>query len=61
MYPLRNYPAQVAVEKTQHNDFSEIERLYTLLQHPYNDQPGADAYDDPPPNWGKHLAGSCLS
>ncbi len=60
-YVLRNYLAQVAIEKAQHKDFSEIERLYTLLQHPYSDQPGMDAYAAPPPNWGKHLAVSCSS
>jgi uncharacterized protein YdiU (UPF0061 family) len=60
-YVLRNYLAQVAIEKSQQKDFSEIERLYTLLQHPYSDQPGMDAYAAPPPNWGKHLAVSCSS
>lgn len=60
-YVLRNYLAQVAIEKAQHKDFSEIERLYTLLQHPYSDQPGMEAYAAPPPNWGKHLAVSCSS
>jgi uncharacterized protein YdiU (UPF0061 family) len=51
----------VAIEKAQQKDFSEIERLYTLLQHPYSDQPGMEAYAAPPPNWGKHLAVSCSS
>jgi hypothetical protein len=60
-YVLRNYLAQVAIEKAQQKDFSEIERLYTLLQHPYSDQPGMEAYAAPPPNWGKHLAVSCSS
>lgn len=60
-YVLRNYLAQGAIEKAQQKDFSEIERLYTLLQHPYSDQPGMEAYAAPPPNWGKHLAVSCSS
>jgi hypothetical protein len=60
-YVLRNYLAQVAIEKAQQKDFSEIERLYSLLQHPYSDQPGMEAYAAPPPNWGKHLAVSCSS
>jgi len=60
-YVLRNYLAQVAIEKAQQRDCSEIERLYTLLQRPYSDQPGMDAYAAPPPNWGKHLAVSCSS
>ncbi len=60
-YVLRNYLAQTAIEKAQQKDFSEIDRLLTLLQNPYSDQPGMDAYASLPPNWGKHLAVSCSS
>ncbi len=60
-YVLRNYLAQTAIEKAQQKDFTEIDRLFTLLQSPFNDQPGMDAYALPPPNWGKHLAVSCSS
>ncbi|MBI5316396.1 MAG: YdiU family protein [Nitrospirae bacterium] len=60
-YVLRNYLAQQAIEKAQRKDFSEIDRLLTLLQNPYSDQPGMDAYAAPPPNWGKHLSVSCSS
>ena len=60
-YVLRNYLVQTAIDKAQQKDFSEIERLLILLQHPYSDQPGMDAYAAPPPNWGKHLAVSCSS
>jgi len=60
-YVLRNYLAQTAIEKAQNKDFSEIDRLFTLLQDPFSDQPGMDAYALPPPNWGKHLAVSCSS
>ena len=60
-YVLRNYLAQTAIEKAQQKDFSEIDRLLTLLQNPYTDQPNMDAYAAAPPNWGKHLAVSCSS
>ena len=60
-YVLRNYLAQTAIEKAQQKDFSEIDRLLTLLQNPYSDQPSMDVYAAPPPNWGKHLAVSCSS
>ncbi|MGQ0694485.1 MAG: protein adenylyltransferase SelO, partial [Nitrospiraceae bacterium] len=60
-YILRNYLAQTAIEKAQQKDFTEIDRLLTLLQDPYSDQAGMDAYAAPPPNWGKHLAVSCSS
>lgn len=60
-YVLRNYLAQTAIEMAQNKDFSEIDRLFTLLQDPFDEQPGLDAYALPPPNWGKHLAVSCSS
>ncbi len=60
-YVLRNYLAQVAIEKAQNKDFSEIDRIFSLLQNPYSDQPGMEAYAAPPPNWGKHVAVSCSS
>lgn len=60
-YVLRNYLAQTAIEKAQQKNFSEIDRLFTLLQEPFHDQPGMDTYALPPPNWGKHLSVSCSS
>ncbi len=60
-YVLRNYLVQVAIERAQQKDFSEVTRLFTLVQNPYSDQPGMDTYAAPPPNWGKHLAVSCSS
>jgi hypothetical protein len=60
-YVLRNYLAQTAIEKAQQKDFTEIDRLLVLLQHPYTEQAGMEAYAAPPPNWGKHLSVSCSS
>jgi hypothetical protein len=60
-YVLRNYLAQIAIEKAQQRDYSEVDRLLNLLQHPYTEQSGMDAYAAPPPNWGKHLSVSCSS
>ncbi|MEK6803236.1 MAG: YdiU family protein [Nitrospirota bacterium] len=60
-YVLRNYLAQGAIEKAQQKDYSEIDRLLTLLQQPYTEQPGMNSYAAAPPNWGKHLSVSCSS
>jgi hypothetical protein len=60
-YVLRNYLAQIAIEKAQQKDFSEIDRLLALLHDPFTDRLGMDAYAAAPPNWGKHLAVSCSS
>jgi uncharacterized protein YdiU (UPF0061 family) len=60
-YVLRNYLAQMSIEKAQQKDFSEVDRLLAVLQRPYTEQHGMDAYAAPPPNWGKHLSVSCSS
>jgi uncharacterized protein YdiU (UPF0061 family) len=60
-YVLRNYLAQVAIEKAQQKDFSEISRLLAILEHPFDEQPEAEAYGPPPPDWGTRLQVSCSS
>jgi uncharacterized protein YdiU (UPF0061 family) len=60
-YVLRNYLAQVAIEKAQQKDYAEIDRLLTILHDPFNDHPGMESYALPPPHWGKHLVVSCSS
>jgi uncharacterized protein YdiU (UPF0061 family) len=60
-YVLRNYLAQVAIEKAQQKDFSEIERLLTILANPFDEQPQYEPYAKPPPDWGAHVEVSCSS
>ena len=38
-YILRNHMAQKAIELAERNDFSEVERLFTLLSQPFSKQP----------------------
>ena len=60
-YVLRNYLAQVAIDRARQKDFAEIERLMTILADPYAEHPGFERYADPPPDWGRRLAVSCSS
>lgn len=60
-YVLRNYLAQVAIEKAQQKDFSEVQRLLHLLQRPYDEQPEHDAYAELPPDWAAGIEVSCSS
>ncbi|MGQ9896503.1 MAG: protein adenylyltransferase SelO [Acidobacteriota bacterium] len=60
-YILRNYLAQVAIERAEEGDFSEIEHLLTVLQQPYAEQPDQARYAEPPPEWGRRLEISCSS
>ena len=49
-YILRNYLAQVAIEKAQQKDFSEVKKLLAILQYPFDEQPQHDRYADLPPD-----------
>jgi serine/tyrosine/threonine adenylyltransferase len=60
-YVLRNYLAQVAIERAQNGDFSEVARLLSVLERPYDEQPENDAYAALPPDWASHLEVSCSS
>ncbi|HWT71804.1 MAG TPA: YdiU family protein [Oxalicibacterium sp.] len=60
-YVLRNYLAQIAIEKAQKKDFSEIERLLRVLEKPYDEQPENERYAALPPDWANDLEVSCSS
>ena len=60
-YVLRNYLAQVAIEKAQQKDFSEIERLLKILEKPFDPHPDDELYAASPPDGGAHVAVSCSS
>ncbi|WP_034292655.1 YdiU family protein [Herbaspirillum sp. RV1423] len=60
-YVLRNYLAQVAIDKAQQKDFSEIAKLQHILRRPFDEQPEHDKYADLPPDWAGHLEVSCSS
>ena len=61
-YVLRNYMAQTAIEKAQRDkDYSEIDRLMTVLQAPFDEHPEHAHYADAPPDWATGLSVSCSS
>lgn len=60
-YILRNYLAQIAIQKAEDGDYSEVEKLQRLLTRPYDEQPEFEAYAGFPPDWGKKLEISCSS
>jgi uncharacterized protein YdiU (UPF0061 family) len=61
-YVPRNYLAQQAIDALAEGDASVLERLMTVMQHPYDEQPAHDALADRRPEWARHKAGcSALS
>jgi uncharacterized protein YdiU (UPF0061 family) len=60
-YILRNYLAQVAIEKAQGKDFSEVARLLAVLERPFDEQAENEHYAALPPDWASELEVSCSS
>ena len=61
-YILRNYMAELAIRKAQdEKDYSEIERLLSILQAPFDEHPDDDEYAGLPPDWSQSLSVSCSS
>jgi uncharacterized protein YdiU (UPF0061 family) len=64
-YLLRNYLAQQSIDALEEGDASVMERLMTVLQHPYDEQPGQEELAGRRPEWARHKAGcsvlSCSS
>lgn len=61
-YILRNYLAQIAIEKAQQDkDYSEIEVLLRLLRKPFDEQPDMAKYAAPAPDWAQNIVVSCSS
>ncbi len=60
-YVLRNYLAQVAIDKAQQKDFSEVGRLLRVLRRPFDEQPEHAAYAALPPDWAAGIEVSCSS
>lgn len=61
LYILRNHLAQRAIEAAQQGDASEIDRLMSLLTHPFAAQSGMQSYAAIPPDWASHIEVSCSS
>jgi uncharacterized protein YdiU (UPF0061 family) len=61
-YVFRNYLAQQAIDALEAGDVSVMERLMSVLQNPYDDQPAHDELANRRPEWARHKAGcSALS
>jgi len=60
-YILRNYMAQIAIEKAQQKDFSEVDALLELLRDPFAEHPQLEHYAGEPPAWADQIEVSCSS
>jgi len=59
-YVLRNYLAQQAIDKAESGDFSEIEKLLSIMRKPYDEQPDNQDYASKRPEWARVKAGCSM-
>jgi len=59
-YVLRNYMAQLAIDKAEQGDNSLVHELQTLLLHPYDEQPEHEQWAEKRPDWARTKAGCSM-
>ena len=60
-FVLRNHLGQEAIEKAQQKDFSGVATLLRLLESPFEEHAGLQAYAGFPPDWASTIEISCSS
>jgi uncharacterized protein YdiU (UPF0061 family) len=60
-YVLRNHLGELAIQAAKTKDYSVLAQLQSVLERPYDEHPGLQAYADFPPAWAGSIAISCSS
>ena len=59
-YVLRNYLAQMAIERAEADDFSLVNELLDVLRKPYAEQPEKSEFSKKRPEWARVKPGCSM-
>jgi serine/tyrosine/threonine adenylyltransferase len=59
-YVLRNYVAQLAIDRAEQGDGSVVQELLEVLRHPFDEQPDKERYAEKRPEWARDRPGCSM-